>query len=520
MQITEITPNIQKSVEKIRLAAYCRVSSDSQDQIHSFAAQIKHYSSYALQNPQYTLIDIYADEGLSGTETTKRDELNRLLKDCSRGKVDRIITKSVSRFARNTEDLLSMLRIIKSFGVSVYFEEQGIDTTQINMEMIVTFPGMAAQQESETISGNLRWAIRKRMENGEYVVSRPAYGFYLKGKRPAKNETEAEIVQKIFEWYLSGNGMQQIADRLNDENIPYSYNDSKRWQKTTIQYILSNEKYIGDGLFQKSYTTNGLPFKRVPNRGEKAKYYVENYNPRVINKEAFVKAQNLREIRAENKKIAITGNHILSGKVRCPDCGYAFRRYSCRGKVYWGCSLNSSTGKCQSRRVRENAVFETFIYMAYKLKLHKTEIIEPLIKSVERLREQTSGNDEKIRKIDKEIADLSAKNLVVTKLYSSGVLNVADYNKQVSEIGNKIKSLRAERRKKTDEYEDEQLVELTNLNAAVNVYDLSNGQFNAELFDRIVEKITVLDCSNLKFHLIGGLAVTERIKDIWRCGQK
>ena len=165
-------------------------------------------------------------------------------------------------------------------------------------------------------------------------------------------------------------------------------------------------------------------------------------------------------------------------------------------------------------------MFETFIYMAYKLKLHKTEIIEPLIKSVERLQEQTSGNDEKIRKIDKEIADLSAKNLVVTKLYSSGVLNVADYNKQVSEIGNKIKSLRAERRKKTDEYEDEQLVELTNLNDAVNECDLSSGQFNAELFDRIVEKITVLDCSNLKFHLIGGLAVTESIKDIWRCGQK
>ena len=164
MQITNITPTAQKENDKIRIAAYCRVSTDSQDQIHSFAAQIRHYSDYVNRNPRYTLIDIYADEGLSGTEMTKRDELNRLLKDCSRGKVDRIVTKSVSRLARNTEDLLSMLRMIKGFGVSVYFEEQGIDTTQMNMEMIVTFPGMAAQQESETISGNLRWAIRKKME--------------------------------------------------------------------------------------------------------------------------------------------------------------------------------------------------------------------------------------------------------------------------------------------------------------------------------------------------------------------
>lgn len=519
MQITNITPTEQKENDKIRIAAYCRVSIDSQDQIHSFAAQIRHYSDYVNRNPRYTLIDIYADEGLSGTEMTKRDELNRLLKDCSHGKVDRIVTKSVSRLARNTEDLLSMLRMIKGFGVSVYFEEQGIDTTQMNMEMIVTFPGMAAQQESETISGNLRWAIRKKMEKGEYVISRPAYGFYLKGKSSEKNEAEAEIVRKIFKWYLRGMGMQQIADRLNAENIPYSYNASKQWQKTTIQYILSNEKYIGDGLFQKSYTTQGLPFKRLDNKGERAKYYVENYNPAVIDKETFKKAQNLRETRSKNK-FAESGKHILSGKIRCPDCGYAFRLYTCRGKAYWGCSLNSGTGKCKSRRVRENAVFETFIYMAYKLKLHRNEIIVPLIKAIERLQEKASENGEIIKRIDKEIADLSAKNLVVTKLYTSGVLNVTDYNKQVSEIVNRIKSLRTERKKRTDEDEDVQLTELRTLDEKINECALIGGRLNTALFDQIVEKIVVIDCANIKFYLIGGLVLTETIKEIWRCKQK
>ena len=157
MHITEITPKMPQKAEKIRLAPYCRVSSDSADQMHSFATQIRYYSEYEKKNPQYQIVDIYADEGITGTEMEKRDEFTRLLRDCKRGKIDRIITKSVSRFARNTEELIATLRMLKEFGVSVYFEEQGIDTQQMNMEMIVTFPGMAAQQESETISGNVRW---------------------------------------------------------------------------------------------------------------------------------------------------------------------------------------------------------------------------------------------------------------------------------------------------------------------------------------------------------------------------
>ena len=148
----------QQIATKIRLAAYCRVSSDSTDQLHSFAAQIRYYSEYTKANPEYELVGIYADEGLTGTEMKKRDELNRLLKDCQKGKIDRIIVKSVSRFARNTEELLVTLRLLKDFNVCVYFEEQGIDTDKLNMEMIVTFPGMAAQQESVNISGNMRWS--------------------------------------------------------------------------------------------------------------------------------------------------------------------------------------------------------------------------------------------------------------------------------------------------------------------------------------------------------------------------
>lgn len=196
MNITEITSTKKQIAERLRLAPYCRVLSDSTDQLHSFAAQIRYYSDYAKKYPEYQLVDIYADEGITGTEMKKRDELNRLIADFRKGKVDRIIVKSVSRLARNTEELLVLLRMCKEIGVSVYFEEQGIDTEKLNMEMIVTFPGMAAQQESVNISGNLRWNYQKRMQSGDFNCTCPAYGFDLKDGELVINETEAAVIRR------------------------------------------------------------------------------------------------------------------------------------------------------------------------------------------------------------------------------------------------------------------------------------------------------------------------------------
>lgn len=179
MNVIEITAEKKPAQDTIRLAAYCRVSSDSEDQLHSFAAQIRYYKDYERRHPQYRLVDIYADEGITGTCMDKHDDLHRLIRDCKKGLIDRIIVKSVSRFARNTQELLATIRFLKDIGVSVYFEEQGIDTDKLNSEMIVTFPGMAAQQESESISGNMRWSYKKRMESGDFNCCAPAYGFDL-----------------------------------------------------------------------------------------------------------------------------------------------------------------------------------------------------------------------------------------------------------------------------------------------------------------------------------------------------
>ena len=275
MNITEITSVRQQIAERLRLAPYCRVSSDSTDQLHSFAAQIRYYSDYAKKHPEYQLVDIYADEGITGTEMKKRDELNRLIADCRKGKVDRIIVKSVSRLARNTEELLVLLRMCKEIGVSVYFEEQGIDTEKLNMEMIVTFPGMAAQQESVNISGNLRWSYQKRMQSGDFNCTCPAYGFDLKDGELVINETEAAVIRRIFDLYLQGYGTLAIAKMLNEDGIPRKHGYEK-WLPSSINYVLNNERYMGDALLQKSYTTETLPFRKMKNDGRLPQYYVEN----------------------------------------------------------------------------------------------------------------------------------------------------------------------------------------------------------------------------------------------------
>lgn len=220
MNVIEITAEKKPAQDTIRLAAYCRVSSDSEDQLHSFAAQIRYYKDYERRHPQYRLVDIYADEGITGTCMDKRDDLHRLIRDCKKGLIDRIIVKSVSRFARNTQELLATIRFLKDIGVSVYFEEQGIDTDKLNSEMIVTFPGMAAQQESESISGNMRWSYKKRMESGDFNCCAPAYGFDLIDGNLVINETEAVVVRRIFSMYLQGYGKQAIANKLNEESVP------------------------------------------------------------------------------------------------------------------------------------------------------------------------------------------------------------------------------------------------------------------------------------------------------------
>ena len=215
-----------------------------------------------------------------------------MLRDCKKGLIDRIIVKSMSRFARNTEEMLTALRALEQMEVSVYFEEQGLDTKSMNSEMFATFPGMVAQQESVSISQNMRWSYKKRMESGEFNCCAPAYGFDLINGKLVINETEAAVIRRIFDLYLQGVGMQTIANILNDEGVRRQYG-RKKWHHTTVNYVLNNERYKGDALLQKQITTQTLPFKKQRNHGEQPMYYVENSNPAIVSRETYDAVQTL-----------------------------------------------------------------------------------------------------------------------------------------------------------------------------------------------------------------------------------
>jgi DNA invertase Pin-like site-specific DNA recombinase len=305
----EIIPIAPLSMEaiKIRMAAYARVSSDSEDQLNSYLSQVKYYTTIISENENCAFIDCYADEGLSGLDAAKRPDFQRMLLDCRAGKIDRILCKSVSRFARNFTECLEIIRELKRIGVSVLFEKEGIDTAKMSGETLLAMHANAAQRESMSISSNLRKGLRMKMRTGEFIPTHPPYGYKLNSAARVWeiDPAEAEIVREIFTAYLSGRGAPDIANELNHRNIPVpSYdlvkkNAVAKWRQCTIQYILTNLAYTGDTWWQKTYASDTLPIRSLVNHGEVSKWFVEHHNPPIVTKEDFERVQALLKRRRD-----------------------------------------------------------------------------------------------------------------------------------------------------------------------------------------------------------------------------
>src|SRR5699024_4767336 len=249
---------------KLRVAAYARVSSASDDQLNSFAAQNRHYSDLISGKENWRMVDIYADEGITGTSAEKREDFQRLLADCRRGLIDRVLVKSISRFARNTKECLETIRELKSLGVGVHFEKENIDTATMSGEMMTTLFASFAQAESESISSNMRWSYQKRMQRGEFITCSAPFGYHLHNGMLEIDEAEATVIRLIFDRYLSGISMADIADEITQLGFP-TRAGMPYWQYSTVYYILQNERYAGHALLQKFYATDTLPFQKKRN---------------------------------------------------------------------------------------------------------------------------------------------------------------------------------------------------------------------------------------------------------------
>lgn len=497
---------------KERVAAYCRVSTDSEDQTNSFSAQFRYYTEYIMTNPKMELVDIYADEGITGTCVNKRDEFKRMMKDASNGKLDRIFVKSVSRFARNSLECLESIRTLRSFGVTVLFENDNVDTKIMNSELILYVKSAFAQSEALAGSKRVSTAIRMKMENGEFITCNAPYGYRLdKECHLLIVPEEAEVVKKIFELYLTGNGIAKIVSILNDEGIQ---NEFGNWSIPGIRYILTNEKYIGDSLLQKTYTPQMLPLKNIPNKGELDRYYVSNSHKAIITREMFELVQfRMKQVTRVRKA---PQKHFFTGLIECEECGWSYKRKIQNEVVYWVCSRKRMAGhSCSSKNISEDEIEKAFVQMYNKLRRFEKEIVDNTLKQLLNLREKIARQNSEISQIDIEIANLCNKNNTYTELHTTGIIDDVSYLERTSELKHKITELRRKRLKILNANEDEKLIEgLRVLKEILCEYPKIILRFDKSLFLSVVDKVIVGNNGAVTFKLKGGLQLKTNMKEV------
>lgn len=358
MQIKEIKATILPGLKIKRVAAYARVSSDKNAALHSVSAQISYYNELITNHPGWDFAGIYADEGITGTKDA-RPEFQRLLEDCRAGKIDMVITKSITRFARNTVTLLSTIRELKSLSVDVYFEKENMHSLSGTGELMLTLLAMYAEEESRSASENQKWRIQKMFEEGKTNNGR-MLGYYLKDGQLTIIPEEAELVKRIFRDYLSGMGRLAIAKKLNQDGIKTIWGN--QWREGNIYRTLRNEKYTGDMLLQKTYIKDFRTKKGVINKGERRRYFVENSHEAIIDKDTFARVQAEIERRQKRMKLPEKAEKTqFSGLITCASCGKHFRRRVANAatkyaKPAWICSTFVTTGKsaCNMKQIPES----------------------------------------------------------------------------------------------------------------------------------------------------------------------
>lgn len=502
--------------DTLRVAAYCRVSTDLEEQASSYASQIRSYTELIRSHEGWELVDIYADEAASGTKMDKREDFNRMLADCRKGKIDRILVKSISRFARNTKDCLAALRELARLGVTVQFEKENIDTGTLTTELMVSVSGSLAQQESISIAQNIRQGYRRRMERGEFIASSPPYGYRnAGGGRLEIVPEEAEVIRWVFESYLNGQGIIAIAEEMNRRGVPKKHGGTT-WIPYAVACWLRNEKYTGNTLCQKTFTT-GFPYISVKNRGEVDQFYIENSHPAIISQEIFDKVQALRK--QKKAPVSAPSKFPLTRKMICGKCGATFYRTVDRhGANDWVCSGHrdgnrNGKGVCPNLPVRERDIYTAFIRMYNKLRLHEGIILRPALDQMETLESAVQRENPAMLEVNRAIAQATEQNYKISKLRSNGLLDDDACSAQLAALEAQLTQLRAKRRRLLKNDDISEVIE--GLRQVIDI--LHQGperleKFDEELFNEMVEQITVDTDHVLRFHLRGGFDVAEPLR--------
>lgn len=480
---------------KLKVAAYCRVSTDSEEQASSYEVQVAHYTQFIQKNPEWELAGIYADDGITGTNTKKREEFNRMIQDCMDGNIDMIITKSISRFARNILDCLKYIRELKEKNIPVFFEKENINTMDSKGEVLLTIMASLAQQESQPLSQNIKLGLQYRFQNGEVRVNHSRFLGYTKDEEGNLiiEPAEAEVVKRIYREYLEGASLLQIGRCLEADGILTGAGKTK-WRPETLKKILHNEKYIGDALLQKTYTVDFLNKKRVQNKGIVPQYYVENSHESIIPRDLYMQVQEEMIRRANlhsganRKKRVYSSKYALSSIVYCSRCGEIYRRiaWNNRGKhsTVWRCCTRVEHGPdaCDAETVRED-VLQNAVVRAINLTLgNRNGVLATLQENVETVilqEDETSSEsiNAKLEELQKELLKLANSK----KDYN----NIADEICRMRELKQNalVESAEREGLKKR----------IAEMRGFLNSQTTEVSEYDEKLVRRLIEKVTVYE---------------------------
>lgn len=435
----------KEKVKKLRVAAYCRVSTETEEQNSSYEVQVAHYTDFIKKNAEWEFAGIFADDGISGTNTKKREEFNRMIDECMEGNIDLVITKSISRFARNTLDCLKYIRQLKDKNISVFFEKENINTMDAKGEVLLTIMASLAQQESQSLSQNVKLGLQYRYQQGKVQVNHNRFMGYTKddeGNLVIVPE-EAEIIKRIYREYLEGKSLAGIGRDLEKDGI-LTAAGKPRWRPETIKKILLNEKYIGDALLQKTFTVDFLTKKRVKNEGHVPQYYVENSHEAIIPKELFLQAQEELHRRnniytgADKNKRLYSSKYALSTITFCGDCGDIYRRvyWNIRGRkeFVWRCVTRIEQGPetCKNRTVKEGDLYDAVMTAINRLLAGGDNMIRTLEENIHAVIGDTT--EYKISKINALLEEKQKE-----------VINLANKGKDYDFLADEIDKLREER---------------------------------------------------------------------------
>lgn len=522
-KITKIDPVKQQVTQRLqpkkRVCAYCRVSSDSREQKNSFSVQVAYYTEFIEKNEDWQYGGIYADEARSGTKLQKRDDFLRMMKDCEDGKIDMIITKSVTRFARNTVDSIQAIRRLKELGIAVFFEKEQINSLSEKSEQMLTILSSLAQGEAESISTNNKWAAVKRFQDGTFIIGCPAYG-YTKNENGVLilQEEEAAVVRRIFKEYLNGKGTYVIARELEEENIPI-IRYAEKWQDSVIKGILQNPVYAGNLLMQKTFTTEVLPFTRKVNKGQLPQYYIENNHEPIITREQAKAVEEIFSYRRKQMGMEDSdkyqNRYEFSGRILCGECGSTFRRQKIYiGKPYekiqWCCHQHIvDRTKCNQKAVREDILQQTFVRMWNKLISNYTEILLPLLDTLKKLRIDEQQELE-ISEYSNKIMELTEQGHILSRVASKGYMDPA----VMIERQNILQLELAAAKKKKSQLLDSNGFDREIAGTELLLILIKNNpgfieEYREDICSQAIDKIILQENNQLTFRLINRLELTE-----------